>query len=290
MTDSNQEELEEIAAPTIDVIEQAEIRFLNDLLLAVMGNDGEVYCPIVPFCRHLGIGDTKTQIRRIREDDTMAEALRLMRIETAGGKQQVQCLRVDMLVLWLTHIRENQCKPEIRPTLVQYKREAARAILVYFTTKAQSRRMPVVTPAAERPIMPVPDAPVSEWAGYHEAMAVLYRQLTVQQATLADHEQRLDWQDREIVALSDDMISVKEALAIMGEMPEPRISIHQANQIQALVSKIHDATGLHQGTNFAAFKKHWRIPRYDELPAVQFDEAYEWLRQWGRTRLPQKSY
>jgi hypothetical protein len=44
-----------------------------------------------------------------------------------------------------------------------------------------------------------------------------------------------------------------------------------------------------KGTIFAAFKKHWRIPRYDELPAVQFDDAYEWLRQWGRTRLPQKS-
>lgn len=84
------------------------------------------------------------------------------------------------------------------------------------------------------------------------------------------------------------MISVKEALAIMGEMPEPRISIAQANQIQALVSKIHNATGLHQGSIFAAFKTHWKIPRYDELPAAQFDAAYEWLRQWGRARLPKK--
>lgn len=85
------------------------------------------------------------------------------------------------------------------------------------------------------------------------------------------------------------MIGVKEALAIMGETPEPRISLHQANEIQALVSKIHEHTGLHQATIFAAFKKQWCIPRYDELPAVQFDEAMEWLRQWGRVRLPRKS-
>jgi len=82
---------------------------------------------------------------------------------------------------------------------------------------------------------------------------------------------------------------VKETLAIMGEMPEPRISIHQANEIQALVSKIHDATYLHQATIFAAFKKQWKIPRYDELPAAQYDDALEWLRQWGRARLPKKS-
>lgn len=136
--------------------------------------------------------------------------------------------------------------------------------------------------------MPASDASATEWASYHEAMAALYRQVASQQVILTQHEQRLNWQEKAIVALSDDMISVKETLAIMGEMPEPRISIAQANQIQALVSKIHEATKIHQATIFAAFKKQWRLPRYDELPAVQFEEAYEWLRQWGRARLPKR--
>jgi hypothetical protein len=186
-----------------------------------------------------------------------------------------------MLTLWLATIRAAMVKEAIRPTLRQYKREAARAILAYFNAKAQTRHALATSPEIERPLMPMPDAAASEWAIYYEAMATLYRQIASQQNTLAEHGKRLDWQEKEIVALSDDMISVKETLAIMGEMPAPRISIAQANQIQALVSKIHEATTIHQATIFAAFKKQWRIPRYDELPAVQFDEAYEWLRQWG---------
>jgi hypothetical protein len=284
----DQEELEDNTAPQVDVIEQAEIPFLNELLLAVMGNDGEVYCPVVPFCRHLGIADTKAQTRRIREDETMVEALRLMPIETTGGVQQLQCIRVDMLALWLTHIREGQCKLEIRPALKRYKREAARAILAYFTAKAQARAVAATSPRQEQLPMPTPGADLAEWRAWHLAMADLYTTLQSQQATLTIHEQRLDRHDEEIAALSDNFMGIRETLAIIGEMPEPRVSIHQQNELQALVSKIHDATDLHQGTIFAAFKKQWRIPRYDELPAAQFDAAYEWLRQWGRARLAKK--
>ena len=285
----DQNDFEESDTPTIEVVEQAEIPFLDELLLAVMGTDGEVYCPVVPFCRHLGIVDTKAQTRRIREDETMAEALRLMPIDTPGGKQQTQCLRVDMLVLWLTTIRQNQCKLEVRSTLGYYKREAARAILAYFTAKAQARRAVIIVPEVERPIVPTIDAPVSEWANYHEAMAALYRQMSAQQATLGEQQQTIERHDREIGDLAGMLEGMKEALAVMGEAPEPRISIHQANTLQTLVSKIHEATGLHQGTIFAAFKKQWRLPRYDELPAAQYNAAYEWLRQWGRARLPQKN-
>lgn len=288
LANNDQEESEDFTTLLINVIEQAEIPFLNELLLAVMGNDGEVYCPIVPFCRHLGIVDTKAQTRRIKEDETMKEALRLMPIETSGGAQQMQCLRVDMLVLWLTHIREGQCKPEIRPTLRQYKREAARAILAYFTTKAQTRTMIATSTRQEQLPIPLPGADLAEWRAWHLAMAELYTTLQSQQATLTTHEKRLDRHDEEIAALADNFLGMREALATIGEMPEPRISIHQQNQIQALVSKIHDATRIHQGTIFAAFKKHWRLPRYDELPAAQFDAAYEWLRQWGRAQLAQK--
>ncbi len=117
----------------------------------------------------------------------------------------------------------------------------------------------------------------------------MYTELARQRTMVTEHQQRLDRHEDELAALTDDMISVKELLAIMGEIPEPRISIHQANQIQALVSKIHDATHIHQATIFAAFKRQWKLPRYDELPATQFDAALEWLRQWGRARLSKKS-
>jgi DNA mismatch repair ATPase MutL len=294
MQDEDDIEATEQQAPALDTLEQVEVPFLDELLLAARGVDGDIYVPVTPFAERLGMAQPRHQITRIRRDETMAEALRTMPIETAGGVQDMQCLRIDMLTLWLATIRAAAVREEIRPTLRQYKREAARAILAYFSAKAQAKRAAIV-PTVERPLMPASDAPALEWANYYEAMAALYRQVASQQTAIATHEQQLARHDktiadhdREIAALSDDMVSVKETLAIMGEMPEPRISMAQANAIQALVSKIHEATHIHQATIFAAFKKQWRIPRYDELPVAQFADAYEWLRQWGRARLPQK--
>ncbi len=268
--------------PELGVIEQTEVPFLDELLLALLGADGDVYVPVVPFAERLGLSSPRSQIYRIKRDDTMAEALRSMPIQTAGGEQHTQCLRIDMLTLWLATIRDAAVKESVRPRLSSYKREAARAILAYFTHKAVSRTLA----PTNRPMMPAPDAAPEEFIVFHEAMIAVYRQLATQRNALTAHSARLDQHESEIAALSDDMTAVKEALSVMGET-EARISPHQAHQIQDLVSKIHEATGIHQAAIFAAFKKQWKIPRYDELPAAQFDAALDWLVQLGRKRLPQ---
>jgi len=279
-----------LSEPELDAMDQVEIPFLNDILLAVMANDGEVYVPVVPFCEHLGLGSPKHQVRYIRADEDLNEALRLIPIETQGGMQKLQCLRVDMLALWLTHIRSTMVNENARPALKRYKKEAARAILNHFLTKAAAQKASQEVSNRERLPLPSPSAGLDEWITYYDGMAALYRTVQQQNTVITIHEQRLDRHDEEIAALSEGFIGIKEALAIIGEMnTEPRISIHQQNQLQDLVSKIHDATGLHQGTIFAAFKKQWQIPRYDELPAAQFDVAYEWLRQWGRARWAKKT-
>jgi hypothetical protein len=106
----------------LDATEQVEVPFLSDLLLALQGIDGEIYVPVVPVAERLGIASPYSQIARIRRDETMAEALRRMPIETEGGIQRTQCLRIDMLTLWLATIRAAMVKEEIRPILRQYKR------------------------------------------------------------------------------------------------------------------------------------------------------------------------
>jgi len=73
MDDDNDQELIN-GEPELDALDQAEIPFLNDILLAVMANDGEVYVPVVPFCEHLGLGSPKHQIRNIRADEDRREA------------------------------------------------------------------------------------------------------------------------------------------------------------------------------------------------------------------------
>lgn len=115
-------------APALDTIEQVEIPFLDDLLLAALGADGDIYVPVTLFAQHRGMAQPRHQITRIHRDETMEEALRTMPIETAGGMQDMQCLRIDMLTLWLATIRAAAVKEAVRPKLKRYKREAAHAI------------------------------------------------------------------------------------------------------------------------------------------------------------------
>lgn len=275
----------------LDTIEQVEVPFLNEMILALLGSDNEIYVPVIPFSQRLGIGNPYNQIARVKRDEALLSGLRDMVIGTAGGPQKTKCLRLDTFALWLATISENMCRAEIRPILKHYKLEAANAIVEHFKLKASALRARLLVPKlqlaiTERPPMPAPGSSPDEWRAWHLAMADVYLALKEQGAMLGNHEHRLNKLDAEVEALSENMVGVKEVLAMMGEVPAPRIGIHQANQIQALVSKIHEATHIHQATIFAAFKKHWRLPRYDELPLEQFDEAYAWLRQWGRARLP----
>jgi P22_AR N-terminal domain len=277
------EENEEIPIgdePELEAIQQVEVPFLDAFIMALLGNDGDIYVPVAPFAGQLGIVNSRNQVARIKKDDTMSEGLRRMPVESAGGIQRMQCIRLDMFTIWLITITEKMCKEEIRPTLSRYKRQAARAILRHFQEQSLIR-----TNGSNLPAL-APDASLEEKAVYHRALADLYEDQARQKAQLADHERRLGRAENDIADMQDSLTGVKETLLIMGEMVrEVRISPHEANQIHALVSQIHAATGLKQATIFAAFKKEWKIPRYDELPAAKFDRAYEWLRQWGYSQL-----
>jgi hypothetical protein len=75
--------------PGLDVVAQAEVPFLDELLLAVQGVDGDIYVPVTPFAQRLGLAQPHRQVARIRRDETMEEALRMMPIKTAGGTQDM---------------------------------------------------------------------------------------------------------------------------------------------------------------------------------------------------------
>lgn len=266
--------------PELESIQQVEVPFLDAFIMALLGSDGDIYVPIVPFATHLGIGKPSNQVARIKRDDTMSEGLRMMIVDGKGGHQRTQCIRLDMFTIWLVTITEKMCDEKIRLTLSQYKKQVARLILRHFQERALIRTAGDSVPVLQ------PDASLEQKASYHRALAEMYDEQARQHIMIVAQAARLGQVEDELAGMRDDLSSVQETLAIMGEMVrEVRISPEQANQIQALVSKIHDATSIHQATIFAKFKTQWQIPRYDELLAHRFDAAFEWLRQWGWARI-----
>jgi len=252
------------AAPTeLEVIQQVEVPFLDELLLAALGADGEAYIPVTPFAERLGLERARRQLDRIRRDDTMRPCLRQMAIQTAGGKQQMQCLRVDMLALWLTGIRENMVKESVRAQLSWYKREAAQAIINHFRGLAIA--------VQQAPTMHVTEGS----ATYHEAM-ILYHQQQRDVALLREqHGQRLD-------QLEQRIDRVEQLAAMVPEIAthyrlRPLSDEHQAT-VQACVKRRHELTQRSQAAIYEDLKIVFHVAKYDRIPEERWGEVAHWFR------------
>lgn len=73
-------------------VEQKQVDFYGDSLIAVRVSDGGVYVPVRPICELLGI-DWNCQRRHINRDPVLTEEMRGVDVtSTPGGRQTMLCL------------------------------------------------------------------------------------------------------------------------------------------------------------------------------------------------------
>lgn len=109
----------------------ATVDFHGYALTVITGPTGERLVAMKPICEAIGLG-WKGQHERIYRDDVLKEGVRVIRIPSAGGEQDTLCLPLDLINGWLFGIDVGRCKEEIRPTLIQYKRECYAALAAYW--------------------------------------------------------------------------------------------------------------------------------------------------------------
>ncbi len=96
-----------------------EVEFHNCKLVGIQRN-GKIYTPIKHFCEALGL-DSSGQLKRIKRDEALKLGLDKMSIPTNGGEQEVNLLEIVYLPLWLTGVKTNQCRQEVRDSLLDFK-------------------------------------------------------------------------------------------------------------------------------------------------------------------------
>jgi len=62
-----------------------------------------VYVPVRPICVTLGI-DSRTQVDRIQKDEQYDGAIEEVLVPTAGGRQEMVCLRAKEAAWWVFSI------------------------------------------------------------------------------------------------------------------------------------------------------------------------------------------
>lgn len=114
------------------------ISFNNQSLITVEQN-GNHYVAMKPICENIGLA-WEPQVLRIKRDEVLSQGMIVMIIPTNGGNQNMICLPIEYLNGWLFGIDVKRCKPEIRDTLIKYKKECYQALHDYwFNGKAERK-------------------------------------------------------------------------------------------------------------------------------------------------------
>jgi len=103
-------------------------------IVAVRVEDGSIYVPIRPLCAALGL-DASGQIQRIHRREALAEMVRTIAVPTAGGTQDLACLHVEGVPLWLSGIDTSRIKEGLRQKFVHFQRWARTRIAEAFLTE-----------------------------------------------------------------------------------------------------------------------------------------------------------
>ena len=111
----------------------------NHQSLVTFEQNGNHYVAMKPICENIGLA-WEPQVLRIKRDEVLSQGMIVMIIPTNGGNQNMICLPIEYLNGWLFGIDINRCKPEIRDTLIKYKKECYQALHDYwFNGKAERK-------------------------------------------------------------------------------------------------------------------------------------------------------
>jgi hypothetical protein len=253
---------------TLVVLEQREIKFYDDELIAVRAEDGRVYAVVSQMCDALGI-DTQGQTRRIQRHSVLERGYGWVDILSTQGdvtqRRRAQALRVDLVPLWLSGIRTSSVREEARPKLERFQEEAATVLWEAF----QEGRL--TADEGFESLLRQADPEVVRAYEVAQAVVRLARNQILLEARL---EGRLDEHERRLAELE----------ATLGD-PGQQVTPAQATAISQVVKAIALELGKKSGRNefggvYGEFYRRFEIPGYRELPERRFEEAMGFLREW----------
>lgn len=124
-----------------------EINFYGDTLKAAKDKDGIVWVGIKWLCDGMGLseGQRQRQTTNIQSDIVLSKGVANLQLPTNGGSQEVLCLQLDYLPLWLAKIAitptMKQNNPELVEKLVKYQLKAKDALAAAFLPETYWQEM-----------------------------------------------------------------------------------------------------------------------------------------------------
>lgn len=129
----------------LTVVEQKLIPFGEHELLAAKMSDGKVYAAVKWVCDGISLskGQMQSERKKVQEDLVLSKGARNFVLPTKGGVQEVLCIELDFLPLWLAKISITPSMQENNPqaveNLVTYQLKAKDVLAEAFLPQAQPK-------------------------------------------------------------------------------------------------------------------------------------------------------
>lgn len=126
-------------------LEIKKVPFLGAELMAARDADGQIWAGVRWMCEGIGLseGQSKSERLKIQKDKVLSKGGRNFVLPTKGGNQDVLCLKLDFVPLWLAKISITPTMeaetPELAATLEQYQIKAKDVLAAAFLPKKTHR-------------------------------------------------------------------------------------------------------------------------------------------------------
>jgi len=274
-----------------EALQQRTVPFYDDELVAVQQPDESVYIVFNRVCDALGF-KRWSQARRIQAHSVLSTGFVTLTIQTEGGPQDAQCLKLDLLPLWLAGVQASKVKEELREKLVRYQTEAAGVLWQAFKGQILVNE-PMVHPADDAAIQQLQQ--IAEMGRAIVRMAEQQIELQRQQAALSG---RMDAAARVIRGVQGTLDTVVGQLArvdvrlgVLEDKVHPAayITDTQATEISnkvkglgELLSRAQPGKNHYQGI-FAELYRRFGVSSYKLIRQEQYAGVLAFLEEWYRS-------
>ena len=256
---------------------QKTVQFYGDEIIAVQdGESGVIYVPVGRLCDNLGV-NRRNQMDRLRDNELLSDGLATVTVATGGGPQATECLRLDLIPLWLTTINAGRVKAAVADKLRRYQREAASVLWNAF-------RHDIMPPESL-----VEQARPRSGAELALEIATAIQHLAQQQLEIEQQVERvhgrMDGMARFLSQFAD-RTDARLASLELSLAPQSAITGEQAAELALAVKAVGTAlSGTQRAQNgyavvYGELYRRYRVSSYKNLPRRSYEEVLAWLHAW----------